>query len=282
MIVDDKKEVAKFVPVHKMVKDYEDGLGLLVEGYAAIDAAYDKFKTLLNGAGVGPKVLPDRGYYSRPKEEIDGIVKTLKKDAWHNIVTKTNVKSFTTHKRNEAMMKDLEDPDKLPAVTVDNIKKFVDNLHGSAPELILEFIKETFEWLKPGCWNDGLKTNAKNKYELHDKAIKHSMIESNYSGGYRVRYGYYGHGGDVSLHAMHNAFSLADGKGVSTYPGDSVTLINDVGRDGSVTKAENEYFEFKWFKNGNLHIKFKRMDLVAKINQIAGGGMLKPEMKEAA
>jgi len=34
--------------------------------------------------------------------------------------------------------------------------------------------------------------------------------------------------------------------------------------------GETEYFKFKACKNGNLHLEFKRMDLVSKLNQLAG------------
>lgn len=39
---------------------------------------------------------------------------------------------------------------------------------------------------------------------------------------------------------------------------------------------ETAYFRFRCFKNGNLHIEFKRLDLVARLNQVAGGARLKP------
>jgi hypothetical protein len=33
---------------------------------------------------------------------------------------------------------------------------------------------------------------------------------------------------------------------------------------------ESEYFRFELYRNGNLHIVFKRADLVAKANKIVG------------
>jgi hypothetical protein len=39
--------------------------------------------------------------------------------------------------------------------------------------------------------------------------------------------------------------------------------------------GETEYFAFRCFRNHNLHLRFKRPDLVAKINQIAGGNALR-------
>ncbi|WP_459933881.1 DUF4942 domain-containing protein [Fundidesulfovibrio butyratiphilus] len=36
--------------------------------------------------------------------------------------------------------------------------------------------------------------------------------------------------------------------------------------------CETSYFQCKWFKNGNLHIVFKRLDLLEKLNRIGAGG----------
>ncbi len=53
------------------------------------------------------------------------------------------------------------------------------------------------------------------------------------------------------------------------WPGDVVTKINEAVRDKK-WEAETEYFKLKWYKVGTLHIEFKRMDLVAKMNALAG------------
>jgi hypothetical protein len=40
--------------------------------------------------------------------------------------------------------------------------------------------------------------------------------------------------------------------------------------------GETDLFEFRGHKNRNLHLRFKRPDLVARLNAIAGGAVLKP------
>lgn len=46
-------------------------------------------------------------------------------------------------------------------------------------------------------------------------------------------------------------------------------------------KGETEYFRFKCYHNGNLHLEFKRPDLVQKINAIVGGLTLKGAQEAA-
>jgi Domain of unknown function (DUF4942) len=41
------------------------------------------------------------------------------------------------------------------------------------------------------------------------------------------------------------------------------------------------YFKFKAHRNGTLHLTFKRPDLVAKLNAIAGGKSLRGNRKPA-
>src|SRR5436190_20361060 len=46
------------------------------------------------------------------------------------------------------------------------------------------------------------------------------------------------------------------------------------------TGEETDYFKFRCFRNRNLHQEFKRLDLVAKLNAIAGGMRLRGESNE--
>ena len=42
----------------------------------------------------------------------------------------------------------------------------------------------------------------------------------------------------------------------------------------SYAQGETEYFSFKVYMNGNVHITFRRLDLVARLNAVAGKGEL--------
>ena len=51
----------------------------------------------------------------------------------------------------------------------------------------------------------------------------------------------------------------------------------EAAKDGT---GETEYLRFRCFRNRNLHLEFKRLDLVAKLNAIAGGMRLRGESNE--
>jgi len=67
-----------------------------------------------------------------------------------------------------------------------------------------------------------------------------------------------------------------DGKGPIKYPGDMTTQIQATIQDKKDT-CETEYFKCKWYMKGTLHLEFKRMDLVEKLNKMVGGNRLRKE-----
>jgi hypothetical protein len=65
-----------------------------------------------------------------------------------------------------------------------------------------------------------------------------------------------------------------DGRGVAKYPEDAVTKINEAIGDKQ-WECETEYFAIRRYKKGSMHIRFKRLDLVRRLNKLAGGNRLK-------
>lgn len=158
IIYSNRKDIVIYKPIHRDVKDYQNGIKKLFEGYRLIMESQPLFKGLINHV----RVLPERSWHEISEDMVEGVINNMKRDAWHGIACKANVKVFMTSGRYDALLRDLEDPKKLPEITIENIHSFIQNLHISAPDLILEFIKETFDWLRP-CRIGGLKTNMRNK-----------------------------------------------------------------------------------------------------------------------
>jgi hypothetical protein len=90
------------------------------------------------------------------------------------------------------------------------------------------------------------------------------MVTKGYGGDFRVNYQR-----EPQITAIDGVFHLLDGKGVmKENRGPLFQAINASGRDG---RGETAYFRFKCFKNGNLHLEFKRLDLVKQLNGLAAG-----------
>jgi hypothetical protein len=81
------------------------------------------------------------------------------------------------------------------------------------------------------------------------------------------------------LTALENVFTALDGRGQITKSHYS-QIHNVVHAEGFDGAGETEYFRFRVFQNGNLHLWFKRPDLLARFNALAGGRLRPAEAAE--
>ena len=89
-----------------------------------------------------------------------------------------------------------------------------------------------------------------------------------------------GHHREQNIRAIDNVFHALDGNGtIKTHGGPLIDAI-ETAKDGT---GETQYFKFRCFRNRNLHLEFKRLDVVAKLNAVAGGMRLRghPDDKNA-
>src|SRR5690606_15500029 len=106
------------------------------------------------------------------------------------------------------------------------------------------------------------------EWKLNRKIIRPHVIRYEC---YRTAYYRCTHYAASHVTALDNIFHMLDGKGpVKEYKGSLVSAI-EASEDGT---GETEYFRFRCCKNGNLHLEFKRADLLALFNRIAGKARL--------
>ncbi len=89
-------------------------------------------------------------------------------------------------------------------------------------------------------------------------------VESAYGAGkFRVNYNH-----QQGLTAIDGVFHLLDGKGVMREHRGPLIQAIEASPDG---RGETDYFVFRAFKNHNLHLTMKRLDLVKELNGLAAG-----------
>jgi hypothetical protein len=131
---------------------------------------------------------------------------------------------------------------------------------------IEEAVQEVFEYLRPH--HSRYKTNT--EFEIGKRVILFAL-ETKWGGGFRVD-----HYREQHIRAIDNVFHALDGNGtIKTHRGPLIDAI-EAAKNGT---GETEYFRFRCFRNRNLHLEFKRLDLVAKLNAVAGGMRLRGESK---
>ncbi len=209
--------------------------------------------------------------------------KLITRNAWQYIIDQTGLSKFMTDRRRKEIDEQIE-KGQLPPLTVENIVGTLQSLSQKVNGLLEESIREVFDWLRPVNDNYGvgrLKTNK--RFKVGPKVIVGWAVEYGYGQRYRFQYR-----SEQRFTSLANAFSLLDGKGVQKYPEDFVTRCK-AAMVQNAEAYEDQYFKCKFYGNGNMHIQFKRLDLLDRLNKIGGGEglperdvrMKREEMKSA-
>jgi hypothetical protein len=204
----------------------------------------------------------DYCHYEKPDETL----KQLKKTVWSVLVDRMGLRQMLSIARCEQLDKQLETGEGLPEIEESQIIAMLEGTANNIPLYVEEMTKEVFEYLRPHYSEH--KTNS--EFEIGSKVILKHVVDLGY-GKARFRVS---HWREQKLRAIDNVFHALDGGGIiKTHGGPLVDAIN-MSESGS---GETVYFRFRSHKNGNLHLEFKRLDLLAKLNAISGGMRLKPE-----
>jgi hypothetical protein len=167
----------------------------------------------------------------------------------------------------------------FPELTEANVWGFFEPYAVTIPQMFAEAMREVWEWLRPRApssrWEKDYKTNHASLLVLDEKLVLTGIVRHGYG---RDRWRLSDYAGPRML-ALENVFSLLDGKGgiAKTYRGAvSDALASANGNDFDA----GPYFKGRVFKNGNMHLTFKRMDLVRELNKRAGGMNFQPGPEE--
>ena len=194
----------------------------------------------------------------------DDLIKYLERDLWAELIKRMEIRPLLSIERARQLDDNINNG-KMPPISEQSLAETLGAALANRSTFIEEAVKEVFEMLRPR--NNKYKTNT--QLDIGKKVILTWAIESRWGHGYTARFGT-----SDRLRALDNVFHLLDGKGmVKTYYG---PLIEAIEKSGTAGVGETEYFKFKCYQNLNLHLEFKRMDLVQKLNAAAGGNRLYP------
>lgn len=242
--------------------DVRDAFAAIVNAERRLNAAF-----AIEGTGR-IRVDASRGGYHDSFDDPDHAIGRMTRAAWQAIAERLELRRFMSIKRWEALTEHLN-TGKLPPITEESVTAFARGHLTSMCDMLKEAVDEVFEWLRPhkGTKAGDLKTNT--EMEVGAKAILSSVVERCWIGSgftvcsYRRQH----------LIAMENVFNGLAGNGeiCKGYQSLLQTAI-----EASAGVGETSLFRFRVFGNGNLHLGFKRLDLLERFNQIAGGMRLRP------
>lgn len=190
--------------------------------------------------------------YGFSKYKKREVISEVTKRAWWYAIDAFKARERLSHQRYYELERLIED--KAPPLTIKRVMR----LHLTRKEQeenLKEIVYFVGRWLRPyfrpGEPDDGWK--------LEKKAIV-NLIDTTYGGGFEIRYHYRDY-----IEELEKCFLYLDGQKPNEFT--ISKIINEAGAEHK-KQASTPYFDFKWYKNGSLHIFFNRMDLVEKFNDI--------------
>lgn len=238
-------------------------------GFEALARAYSLMaETFGEYADILPNGQPIAGYtlkHGKLSDLLTECGKEMNKTAWAYLFNKSGVREIMSISQVNKVNDDLKKP--LPEFTPDNVRAWLDDIKGQLPNMMIQSVKEVFEFLRPR--HNRHKTNT--EYEIGEKVILSGMVSHGYGG---AQLSYYGER-TAQITALSNVFLMLDGKQPATYPNDTLTGLKSAMQDKK-PEYKDAYFRMKWFPGaGTLHVWFLRLDLVDALNQCAAGKVLK-------
>lgn len=247
-----------------MISTYNQALAEVEDAYSILEQAQNKLrKAFIDGKGYSFNVIDRNNYSDVGTAASDKIKGQIQKSAWSHIIERMSLRRMLSIKRRDELDKQI-DKGELPELTIENVVALFTTSAENVNTYLTEAVHEVFEFLRP----HGSKHKTNTEFELGKKVVLTWMVQEGYGKKpFRVNYHR-----DKYLTALDNVFAMIDGKQpVKTYHGELYDAICNT-EDGT---GKTQYFKFRCFKNGNLHLEFLRPDLVERLNAVAGGNRLK-------
>lgn len=261
----DTSALARHLPIADLVRVYRQAEADIREGFALLDGAEKRLDAIFKGDHCGISV---RGAYGRTmnfEHDVATALENVKRDVWWRIVERLEIRRMLSIKAAKELDERLKNG-KLPDITEESVANFAGFYLDHGPDMIAEAVREIRDWLCPQ--RGTYKTN--DPVEVGRKIVLERIVEPAWHArGFRVDYH-----DQPKLTALCNVFSMLDGKGSisKTYK----SPLTDAIESTPGGHGRTEYFEFRCFKKGTLHLTILRDDLRRKLNMIAGGKRLRP------
>jgi hypothetical protein len=236
------KNVAIPTTLNDLLTARDDALRLIADARQIIDKA--------------TQVLAPHGMYLMPRgaqmpEEHDRVRAELDTSLWRRAFDMTGFRQLMDAQAVTEFEKSLSP--RPPEFTDATIRATFIDLLNNADTMFRRGVFNVFRYL-----SDDYRTNASEPFRIGRKVVMSWMIQASYSRGLQVRYG----SGD-RLNDLDRVFQTLDGKPFQARSLESA--MNAAFNERQV--FENDYYRAKAFKNGNMHLEFKRQDLLDKVNE---------------
>jgi len=187
---------------------------------------------------------------SKPQSSLEEAIKDLDRNFWRIAFEKTGFMQLLDARSSEKFQKDLQaNP---PVFNLSNVQSTFLELSLQADQMFNDGIVNVFQRL-----SNGYKSN--DVFKVSEKIVMERML-SMWSAGPCIDHGY----SSDQINDIDRVFKTLDGQ--KHEPRELSIAMNE--KFSKYEDFEDDYFRAKAFKNGNIHLWFKRSDLLDRVNLI--------------
>ncbi|WP_212667847.1 DUF4942 domain-containing protein [Virgibacillus pantothenticus] len=197
-------------------------------------------------------------------EDLNNELDSLRRIYWELILDTGEFKELLTNESRQKLTRQLEVANEME-INITNIKTLLTALGANREDMLIDSIISMFERITQYHMNqystnihyyDGWKTN--NAYKINKKIIIPIQRGGFDEWDYREDFGILCMGVREFIEDIVKAFQLIDPSVSNEF-----TYV-------ARGEFENDLLRFKMFNNGNIHVWFKRFDLLNRLNYICG------------
>lgn len=258
-----RTKLANRFTVTELVRIYNEACARIREGYAIVQSAENLLNETftLDGYGGISAARHSRISFSDPP------MRDIEQDVWRFIIERLEIRRMMSNAAWETLQQQLKIGE-FPEITEASVNAVVTRIGASLNEMLAEAVEEVFDWLRPR--HSQYKRNS--EYEVPARVVLQYIVEPA-DKRWTFHWRMCSHA-DQRLTALENVFTALDGQGQITKTHYSA-IATAIRAEGYAGVGETPYFKFRTFQNGNAHLTFTRLDLLARFNAIAGGRRLR-------
>ena len=259
------QQLARRATIDEVVRVYERAAADI---RAAFDLVANAEKALNEAFTLGSHLTINVQDYRRSLdfEDPERSLVTVRHAVWRALIERLEVRRMMSIRRWEELEKQINEHD-LPEITRQSVADLVNGFASNLSTMLEEAVEEVFDWLRP----HGSKYKRNSELEVPAKLVITYVVAPGW-GPSKFRLNEHR---SQKFVALENVVSALDGRGQIAKQYNSA-IENTIREPSFSGLGETEYFRFRAFKNGNLHLEWKRLDLLSRFNAIAGGRRLRP------
>src|SRR5690554_5154390 len=243
--------------VRDLVERYVDAL----KEFKEFERVQERMNHILKPVGVKPlKCIVNTDDRLSSTISYERFVSDLQKRMWSHVFNLMNLDKYLTSKVREKISKFSEQQEKVP-FTMKNIYKMVEIIEGTSGELLKQALVDSIdnftEYTHENRYSvEGWKTN---KGHLLNKKFISNGVSMDWIRGIK-----WGSRLERNLNDLIKVLCNLTATNIDDIPKPTEWIKDDMGTN---TWYENDFFEYKFFKKGSIHIKFKDLELWALLNR---------------